>query len=97
LNRWAAVPPPAPQLGAEGVTWSGAGASALLAAIARDGVELLGGPLASRIRQCEGEGCAMLFVDGSRSGERRWCSMARCGNRAKVAAFRRRQQGRRSR
>ena len=92
LNRCAAQPPPAPRLAPDGLTWSGDGVRTLLAAIAREGVELLGGPLADRLRQCEGEGCAMLFVDASRSGRRRWCSMMRCGNKAKVAAFRRRQR-----
>jgi predicted RNA-binding Zn ribbon-like protein len=93
LNRWAAEPPPVPQLGAAGeITWSHTGARALLAMLAQDGVELFGGPLAQRIRQCAGEGCALLFVDISRSGERRWCSMAGCGNKAKVAEFRQRKR-----
>ncbi|HEV8629669.1 MAG TPA: ABATE domain-containing protein [Thermoanaerobaculia bacterium] len=92
LNRWAAEPPPAPQLGRGGVSWIGAGVPALLAAVARDGVELFGGPLAPRIRGCAGTGCALLFLDTSRAGARRWCSMAGCGNRAKVKGFRRRLQ-----
>jgi len=92
LNRWAAEPPPAPQLGPKGLTWTGGGVRTLLAAVARDGVELFGGPLAARIRECAGEGCALLFVDTSRSGERRWCSMTGCGNKAKVAEFRRRRR-----
>ena len=91
LNRWAAESPPVPQLGPEGeVHWNRTGVRALLAMLARDGVELFGGPLAARIRQCSGEGCALLFVDTSRSGERRWCSMTGCGNKAKVAELRRR-------
>ncbi len=90
LNRWAAQAPPTPQLGTKGLIWSHDGVRALLAAVARDGVELLGGPLASRIKKCEGVGCALLFVDTSRSGERRWCSMAGCGNKAKVTEFRQR-------
>jgi predicted RNA-binding Zn ribbon-like protein len=92
LNRWAAEPPPAPQLGPSGITWTRSGLRSLLAAVARGGVELFGGPLASRIRECAGEGCALLFVDTSRSGQRRWCSMTGCGNKAKVAEFRRRQR-----
>ena len=92
VNRWAAQPPPAPQLTARGLTRTGTGVRALLAAVARDGVELLGGPLGERIRRCAGEGCALLFVDTSRSGERRWCSMAACGNKAKVADYRQRQR-----
>lgn len=93
LNRWAAEPPPAPQLGPSGLSWTSGGASALLAALARDAVELLGGPAAERLRRCEGPTCAILFVDGSRSGRRRWCSMAACGNKEKVGAFRQRQKG----
>lgn len=92
LNRWAAEPEPAPQLGPQGITWTGVGVRSLLAAVARDGVEVLGGPLARRIRECAGEGCSLLFVDTSRSGARRWCSMAACGGKAKVAEFRRRQR-----
>ena len=63
-------------------------ASALLAALARDAVELLGDPLADRIRQCHADDCALLFLDTSRAGRRRWCSMATCGARAKMAAYR---------
>jgi predicted RNA-binding Zn ribbon-like protein len=92
LNRWAAEPPPAPQLGPEGLLWTRSGVRTLLAAVARDGVELLGGPQAERIRKCAQDGCALLFVDTSRSGQRRWCSMSGCGNKAKVAEFRRRQR-----
>jgi predicted RNA-binding Zn ribbon-like protein len=92
VNRWAAEPPPVPQLVPEGLTWTGGGVRSLLAAVARDGVELLGGPLAERIRGCEAEGCALLFMDTSRSGQRRWCSMSGCGNKAKVEEFRRRQR-----
>lgn len=91
VNRWAAEPPPVPQLGAHGLVWSGKGVRASLAAVAKDGVELFGGPLASRVRNCANEGCAILFVDTSRSGQRRWCSMSACGNKAKVKAFRQRQ------
>ncbi|NVJ24948.1 MULTISPECIES: CGNR zinc finger domain-containing protein [Myxococcus] len=92
LNRWAAEPPPAPQLGPRGLLWAGAGVRGQLAAVARDAAELLGGPFAERIRNCSQDGCAVLFVDTSRSGQRRWCSMSGCGNKAKVAEFRRRQR-----
>jgi predicted RNA-binding Zn ribbon-like protein len=39
-----------------------------------------------RIRQGDDETCVLWFLDTSKNGRRRWCSMARCGNRAKVAA-----------
>ncbi|HEY2323612.1 MAG TPA: ABATE domain-containing protein [Thermoanaerobaculia bacterium] len=90
LNRFAEGATPAPRLDHEGVTWPHASVPQLLAMIARTGVELLGGALRDRIRHCSGEGCALLFVDTSRSGHRKWCSMAGCGNRAKVASFRER-------
>lgn len=80
----AAVPVLGPPLG-----WSG-DASALLAQIAREAVLLFAGADAARVRRCEGEGCSILFLDNSRRGDRRWCSMAGCGNKAKVAEFRRR-------
>jgi predicted RNA-binding Zn ribbon-like protein len=63
-----------------------------LISIARDAIVLFGSETSERIRQCEGETCALLFLDTSRSGDRRWCSMTGCGNKAKVADFRRRQR-----
>jgi predicted RNA-binding Zn ribbon-like protein len=59
-----------------------------VAAFARDAVELLTGPLAARVRQCDGVRCGLVFVDTSRPGRRRWCSMEHCGNRAKLRAYR---------
>lgn len=40
-----------------------------------------------RIRKCEHENCILHFVDVSKSGQRRWCSMERCGNRHKATQF----------
>jgi predicted RNA-binding Zn ribbon-like protein len=40
-----------------------------------------------RVKQCEGDPCGWLFFDTSRNRSRRWCSMADCGNRAKVRRF----------
>jgi len=42
------------------------------------------------VRECEAHNCILLFHDLSKSHRRRWCSMATCGNRMKVAAFRNR-------
>ena len=44
----------------------------------------------SHVKACEGPHCTLLFADHTRGHGRRWCSMALCGNRAKVAAHRRR-------
>jgi predicted RNA-binding Zn ribbon-like protein len=46
--------------------------------------ELLTGPSRAYVRICPGESCGWLFLD--QRGRRRWCSMATCGNRAKVRA-----------
>jgi predicted RNA-binding Zn ribbon-like protein len=40
------------------------------------------------VRNCEGPTCTLWFLDVSKGHGRRWCSMAVCGNRAKVAAHR---------
>jgi predicted RNA-binding Zn ribbon-like protein len=62
----------------------------LLAAIARSAAELIvEGPWAP-IRKCCNPDCVLYFYDASRTGRRRWCSMAVCGNRSKVAAHARR-------
>jgi predicted RNA-binding Zn ribbon-like protein len=52
--------------------------------VAWSAVNLLMGPRAQKIRQCEDErGCGWLFIDESRARNRRWCSMGDCGNLAK--------------
>jgi predicted RNA-binding Zn ribbon-like protein len=59
-----------------------------LATLAREAVDLFGGPLAAKVRRCSADNCPLVFVDTSRAGARRWCSMERCGNRAKVRSHR---------
>jgi len=57
-------------------------------AIVRDAEELLRSQQASQIRICEAEGCGWAFIDNSKNGSRRWCSMQLCGNRLKSSRFR---------
>jgi predicted RNA-binding Zn ribbon-like protein len=38
-----------------------------------------------RVRQCAHEECILYFLDLSKSGKRKWCSMETCGNRKKAA------------
>jgi predicted RNA-binding Zn ribbon-like protein len=45
-----------------------------------------------RLRECRG--CTHLFIDRGRGPGRRWCSMSRCGNRAKAQGFRDRKRAR---
>jgi predicted RNA-binding Zn ribbon-like protein len=95
INDAAARPPLAPRLGSDGrrLAWlASEPVEAALATIARDAIDLVSGPLAARVRECARPDCALLFVDTSRPGRRRWCSMAACGNRTKTAAYRRRKR-----
>ncbi|MER5337363.1 CGNR zinc finger domain-containing protein [Micromonospora sp. NPDC002717] len=61
-----------------------------LLAAARAAADLLTTPARTEVRACPAVDCGWLFLD--RRGRRRWCSMARCGNRAKVRAYAARQQ-----
>jgi predicted RNA-binding Zn ribbon-like protein len=57
----------------------------LLKPIVVSAAELMTGPRAGRVKQCQDDrGCGWLFVDESRAQNRRWCSMGDCGNRAKA-------------
>ncbi len=92
INAAAEVSPLVPRLGVvgAGVGFAAPTPAAALSTIARDAIDLFGGPLAERIRICASETCGLLLVDTSRPGKRRWCSMQRCGNIAKVRAHRQR-------
>jgi predicted RNA-binding Zn ribbon-like protein len=59
----------------------------LLAAVARSGAEILSEGTRASLRLCANPHCGLFFYDTSRTHRRRWCSMAVCGNRNKVAAF----------
>lgn len=94
VNAWAARPARVPQLLAGGsIAWGGAPVRTALAELARDAVIVLGSDRRARMRRCAGEDCSIFFIDASRSGRRRWCSMTSCGNRTKVAQFRNRARG----
>jgi predicted RNA-binding Zn ribbon-like protein len=74
--------------GREGYGWdvdakSGT-ALALLAPALWSAGDLLAGPRLDRVRRCANPECGWLFLDDSRAGKRRWCSMSACGNRAKA-------------
>jgi len=54
--------------------------------------DLLASPDLGRTRLCAAEGCGWLFLDASRKGNRLWCSMESCGNRAKARRHYRRRK-----
>lgn len=60
----------------------------LLMPVALAGAELLASGDFELVRTCESAECVLQFYDRTKSHRRRWCSMATCGNRHKVAAFR---------
>jgi predicted RNA-binding Zn ribbon-like protein len=66
------------------------GSDWLLAAIARSAAEILVEGPNAQLRTCANPACGLFFSDTSRTHRRRWCSMAVCGNRHKVASFARR-------
>lgn len=63
-------------------------ANALLGSIAADFARMLVSWRPNRLRRCEHPDCVMLFIDTSKNGRRRWCSMETCGNREKAAGHR---------
>jgi predicted RNA-binding Zn ribbon-like protein len=90
VNLYAATPDIPPVL-AGGSRQAGRSVQAVgqaLSTIARDAVDLFDPANAGRIRECSGSDCEIVYLDTSRAATRRWCSMQRCGNRAKVRAHR---------
>ena len=95
LNEAARQPAVSPQISSTGHRRHSGGADPVgagLATVAADAVDLLTSPAVSRVRECDAADCALLFLDTSRPGRRRWCSDTACGTRARTAAYRRRRQ-----
>ena len=53
--------------------------------LAHEAANLLASPQVLKLKRCSNEKCILIYVDKSKSGRRRWCSMEICGNRAKAA------------
>jgi predicted RNA-binding Zn ribbon-like protein len=64
----------------------------LLSPVAQAAAELLATGDFELVRKCEADDCVLWFYDRTKAHRRRWCSMAMCGNRHKVANFRARQR-----
>ncbi|UBQ02388.1 CGNR zinc finger domain-containing protein [Curtobacterium sp. TXMA1] len=99
VNLFAALPDVPPSLpgGRRRAGASRVRLAQALSSVARDAVALFtevgfddvaadGQP--TRLSRCSADDCGLVFYDSSRGGTRRWCSMQRCGNRAKVRAHR---------
>jgi len=87
------------ELRAEGGRWRmefvarESGLEWLLAATARSAAEIVAEGENARVRVCANPDCGLFFYDGSRTKRRRWCAMAVCGNRHKVASFAKKHAG----
>lgn len=90
INLYAATPdiPPALDGGTRQAGRTSARVGQALSELARQGIELFAPRERERIRECAADDCDWVFYDDSRSNNRRWCSMQRCGNRAKVRKHR---------
>jgi predicted RNA-binding Zn ribbon-like protein len=65
-------------------------AEQILAPVAVKAAELFSTADFRRVRRCDEQTCVHWFLDTTRPGRRRWCSMATCGNRLKVKSYRER-------
>jgi len=71
----------------------GAPQEKLIWAIAYSAMQLLTGGQLTRVKECADPRCGWLFLDTSRNGTRRWCSMRDCGNRNKARRHHQRRTG----
>jgi len=70
--------PPAP-------AWPDDDLEAPLWPLAESAYRLLTDPAPARLKRCAG--CPWLFLDRSRNGSRRWCSMEDCGTNEKIRRY----------
>jgi predicted RNA-binding Zn ribbon-like protein len=73
--------------------WSQVDAHQVLYPIAKAAAETLSSDNLGRLRKCASDQCILWFLDTSKNGQRRWCSMETCGNRHKVSEHHRRKKG----
>ena len=64
------------------------GAERVFYAIVKSAAEVVATGRWRALRECDSDTCTWMFLDTSKNHSRRWCEMARCGNRDKVQRFR---------
>ncbi|MET8947920.1 CGNR zinc finger domain-containing protein [Streptomyces sp. NPDC004542] len=96
VNDIARTPSSVPQLVRRGRRQVEATPEQALSTIARQAVELLGGPESALLRECSRGECTQVYLDRSHGSRREWCAMDPCGNRIKAAAYRARKRTARS-
>ena len=72
------------------LSWESQAGSAekIFYAIVKSAAELVATGRWRAVRECASDTCTWMFLDTSKNHSRRWCEMARCGNRDKVQRFR---------
>ncbi|MGQ5640121.1 MULTISPECIES: CGNR zinc finger domain-containing protein [unclassified Streptomyces] len=92
VNDTARTPSAVPRLVRRGSRQVEGSPRQALSSIARQAVELLGGPEATLLKECSRGECTQVYLDRSHGGRREWCAMDPCGNRIKAAAYRARKR-----
>lgn len=92
VNDMARTPSAVPQLVQRGSRRVEATPGQALSSIARQAVQLLGGPEAALLKECSRGECTQVYLDRSHGSRREWCAMDPCGNRIKAAAYRARKR-----
>lgn len=92
VNDTARAPSAVPQLVRRGDRRVEATPGQALSSIARQAVQLLGGPEADLLKECSRGECTQVYLDRSHGSRREWCAMDPCGNRIKAAAYRARKR-----
>ncbi len=78
--------------GAVAWVWPDSGLSTVRHVAVTHALELLHGNRLDRLKQCSGDHCGWFFLDTTRRGNRRWCSMSECGQELKSARRRERRR-----
>jgi predicted RNA-binding Zn ribbon-like protein len=91
VNEVAATPSVIPRLTPTGRRVE-ATPSQALSSVARQAVDILGGPEAGLLKECGRPECTQVYLDHSRGFRREWCAMRTCGSRMKAAAYRSRKR-----
>jgi hypothetical protein len=93
LNALAAALPWVYRFGADGSAAQAPVRAVLAAWVLRDLALVAGAGHWGRIKACANDACNALFYDATRAQTKRWHSFELCGNKANVAAHRRRHAG----
>jgi predicted RNA-binding Zn ribbon-like protein len=65
--------------------WAPSQLSTIRHVVVTAAVNLLARDPGPRLKQCPGDLCGWFFLDTTKRGNRRWCSMSECGQEAKIA------------